>query len=179
MGEIESVLAFWFEENDRSRWFVRDDAFDAAIRRRFSNLHRAAAAGARDHWRKTARGCLAEVIVLDQFSRNLYRDDPRAFAGDPQARVAALHAIDQGFDRGFSPEERVFLYLPFEHSEEPADQERSIALFSQLGGDWLVWAEKHKAVIDRFGRYPHRNAVLGRQSTPEAAAFLKEPGSSF
>jgi uncharacterized protein (DUF924 family) len=132
------------------------------------------------HWRATARGALAKIIVLDQFPRNHYRDDARAFASDPVGLVAAKEALEKKVDQEVSESERVFLYLPFEHSEAAEDQETSIRLCSSLTDKSLLeWAEKHKAIIDRFGRYPHRNAALGRPSTEEKLEFLKQEGSSF
>ena len=177
---IAAVIAFWFDENGREQWFAKDPALDAAIRTRFATLHGRAANGELSHWRATPRGALAEIIVLDQFSRNLYRDDARAFACDPLAREAAREAIEKGHDRVLSETGRVFLYLPYEHGEEPADQEMSVSLFSTLSDHgFLEWAEQHKAVIDRFGRFPGRNEALGRISTAAERAFLEEPGSSF
>jgi uncharacterized protein (DUF924 family) len=190
-GEAREVLDFWFGEpgspghgTQRREWFAKDAAFDAQIRRRFLALHAAAALGERDRWAATPRGALALVIVLDQFSRNLYRDDPRAFSQDERALSAARRMVDSGWDSQLAPIERPFAYLPFEHSERLADQDRAVALFTALEvfeptRGLVTWAEKHRAVIARFGRFPHRNAVLGRESTPEEAAFLLEPGSRF
>ena len=133
-----------------------------------------------ESWRTTARGMLAAVIALDQFPRNLYRGDPRAFAADPAALALATEAVERGLDRAMSIDERKFLYLPFEHSEDPAVQARSVELFAALEDeDTLGYALRHKEIIDRFGRFPHRNEVLGRESTPEEIEFLKEPDSSF
>ena len=178
---IDAVLSFWFEENGPEQWFTKDvAAFDDAIRARFGTLQARAANGGLANWRQTARGALAEIIVLDQFQRNLFRDDARAFACDAIALDAAKEALAKGFDQALSETERVFLYLPFEHSEAAEDQEASVELYATLtDGSYLEWAEKHKAVINRFGRYPHRNAVLGRESTAEELAFLEEDGSSF
>ncbi len=177
---IEAVLDFWFVENGPKQWFKKDEAFDAAIRERFEGLVVQASKGDLSHWRTSARGALAEILILDQFPRNLYRDDGRAFASDPVALAAAKQALEKKVDQEVSEQERVFLYLPFEHSEEASDQETSIRLCGTLEDKSLLeWAEKHKAIIDRFGRYPHRNAALGRPSTDEELAFLKEEGSSF
>ena len=177
---IEAVLDFWFVENGPEQWFNKDDAFDAAIRDRFEGLVVQASKGELSPWRETARGALAEILFLDQFPRNLYRDDASAFASDPVALVAAKQALENKIDQDVSESERVFLYLPFEHSEEASDQETSVRLFGSLEDkELLEWAEKHKAIIDRFGRYPHRNAALGRESTDEELEFLKEEGSSF
>jgi uncharacterized protein (DUF924 family) len=184
------ILDFWFEPPGsadygatRDAWFHKDDAFDAEIRRRFGSVIETALGGGLDDW-TAPRAALARVLVLDQFTRNCYRDSARAFAGDAQALAAATAAVDQGRDRELIPVERWFLYMPFEHSESPGDQARSLALFARLSretglADPLAWAEKHAAVIRRFGRYPHRNALLGRESTAEEIAFLATQGSSF
>ena len=177
---IEAVLGFWFVENGPEQWFKKDAAFDDGIRERFESLVEKASAGDLSHWRVTARGCLAEIIILDQFPRNLYRDDARAFASDPVALEAAKESLEKKFDESLSESERTFLYLPFEHSEAAEDQETSIRLFGTLSDpSMLEWAEKHKVIIDRFGRYPHRNAVLGRPSTDAELAYLEEEDSSF
>jgi uncharacterized protein (DUF924 family) len=181
------VLAFWFgppPHATRDVWFRKAPAFDAAIRERFGAAVTAALSGEFTTWDATPQGALARVILLDQFTRNLHRDTPLAFAGDTQALTIAEQAIARGFDRELDRFERWFLYLPFEHSEDAAMQQRSLALFGQLAAETgdrapLEWAEKHAAVIRRFGRYPHRNAILGRASTTEELAFLAQPGSSF
>ena len=190
-GPAGEVLDFWFGEpgspwhgRQRREWFAKDAAFDGEIRRRFLALHASAALGECDRWAATPRGLLALVIVLDQFSRNLYRDDPRAFAQDERALSGARMMVDAGWDSRLAPVERAFAYLPFEHAECLADQDRAVALFTALEAfeptrGLLAWAQKHRAVIARFGRFPHRNAALGRESTPEEAAFLLEPGSRF
>ena len=176
---VGDVLAFWFEELREADWFTRSDTIDARIRNRFLELHeRLTQAGTIAV--TSARSALATVLVLDQFSRNLFRGTARAFAADAQALWLARQAIDRGFDQAMTPVQRLFLYLPFEHSEDPADQALSVALIRRLGRDDLTrYAEAHKAIIDRFGRYPHRNAALGRTSTAEELEFLQEPGSSF
>lgn len=182
-----AVLDFWFGTRPhaaRDVWFCKDPAFDETIRERFAGDVAAALAGAYGDWCTTSHGALARVILLDQFTRNLFRDTPRAFAGDAGALATAIDAVEKGFDRQLDHFERWFLYMPFEHSEDPTMQERSLALFGSLASDIgardaLDWAEKHAAVIRRFGRYPHRNAILGRASTPEEIAYLSEPGSSF
>ncbi len=189
MDEADAVLAFWFGTGDargaaRREWFRKDAAFDAEIRRRFAALHARAAARALEPWRASPEPMLALVIVLDQFSRNLYRADARAFAQDAYARECADEAIRRGFDLEMRPVERQFLYLPFEHGESLADQERAVELMRSLEAfeatrGVLEWAEKHIAVIRRFGRFPHRNAALGRPGTAEEAAFLAQPGSGF
>ncbi len=135
--------------------------------------------GGLEQWRSTPLAALALVVVLDQFSRNMFRGTPRAFAGDPAALAAATVALERGFDRLLSPAERIFMYLPFEHAEDLAAQHRSLALFEALDPNDLEYARRHHEIIARFGRFPHRNAVLGRESTPEEIEFLKGPGSSF
>jgi uncharacterized protein (DUF924 family) len=177
---VGDVLKFWFEETKPDQWFKKDPEFDASIRRRFLALHDVLADDVSETLFGDARTALAAVIVLDQMSRNMFRDTALAFATDEQARWVAQGAIAQGFDVGLTKDERVFLYLPFEHAEDRKAQEHCVALMATLGDPELTkWAEAHKAVIDRFGRFPHRNAALGRTSTPEEIAFLKEPGSSF
>lgn len=181
------VLAFWFGPLPhalRDEWFRKDPAFDAAIRERFGATVEAALAGAFGEWTATAPGALARVIVLDQFTRNIFRDTPRAFAGDARALATAEDAVARGLDGSLDRFERTFLYLPFEHAEDAHAQRRSLALFGALAAETgdrnaLEWAEKHAAIVRRFGRYPHRNAILGRASTPEELAFLDEPGSRF
>lgn len=187
------ILAYWFgprnAERDAARrpdprWFVKDPAFDAEIRARYGDAIEAALGGAFETWTGTPHGALARILLLDQFTRNVFRDTPRAFAGDALALEAAGAAVDAGFDRSLDPFERWFLYLPFEHAEDSTAQARSLALFGALASetglrDPLEWAEKHAAIVHRFGRYPHRNAILGRTSTADEIAFLREPGSSF
>ena len=188
---IRAVLEFWFgapydpaRDEQRKEWWRKDAAFDAAIRRNFGKLHEDAGQGALDHWRSGAEGCLALLILLDQFSRNLHRGDPRSFANDERAREVARHALANGFDRRQATVERAFFYMPLMHSESLADQEEGLALFEALddengGSENKKAAVRHLEIIKRFGRFPHRNAVLGRTSTAEELAFLKEPGSSF
>ena len=186
-ARARDVLDFWFgplPHRARDEWFRKDAAFDERIRARFGDDIAAAVAGQFDDWGATPHGALARVIVLDQFTRNAGRDTPLAFAGDPGALATANEAVERGFDRSLDVFERWFLYMPFEHSEEALVQERSLALFGALSEeigdrDALHWAEKHAAIIRRFGRYPHRNAILGRTSTPEEIVFLSEPGSRF
>ncbi len=175
-----AVLQFWFEETQPAVWWKKDPAFDALVARRFGVLLDSARAGELQSWRETAPGALAEVIVLDQFSRNIFRDTPQAFAQDALALVLAQEAIRRGLDRLLTIQQRVFLYLPFMHSESRLIQQDSMRLYRALGIESnLDFALKHKAIIDRFGRYPHRNGVLGRESTAEEIAFLATPGSSF
>ena len=177
---IEEVLAFWFEQNGPKQWWTTDPQFDAVIRSRFEALHGRAVLGELDAWRETPEGRLAEVIVLDQFSRNLYRDDARAFAADGMALALAQEAVRTGADQAVPPVKRQFFYMPYEHSESPRIHELAVALFEGLADpESLGFERRHKAIIDRFGRYPHRNGVLGRASTAEEIAFLREPGSSF
>lgn len=176
----QAILQFWFEEATPAQHFRKDAAFDAAIRARFSETHAAATRGELAAWRNDADGRLAEIIVLDQFSRNLFRDDPRAFATDGIALVLAQEAIRAGVDRELPSSRRAFLYMPFMHSESPLIHVEAERLFAQPGlENNHAFELKHKAIIDRFGRYPHRNAVLGRASTAEEAAFLAGPGASF
>jgi uncharacterized protein (DUF924 family) len=172
------VLAFWREAGP-DRWYDRDEAFDTAIRTRFLATYELAAAGELTGWETTANGALALLIVLDQFPRNMFRNDARAYAADPLARAVADRAIARGFDQHVNTGERPFFYLPFEHSEEMADQARCVALHHALGdADSLKWAQLHADIIARFGRFPHRNGVLGRKTTPEERAFLDGGGFS-
>lgn len=176
----DDVLTFWFTETKREQWFEKNDAFDAEMRRRFLKLHEAVAAEPIEALTADARTALAAIIVLDQMSRNMFRGSPRAFAQDSKALAIAETVVARGLDRVMTKDERTFCYLPFEHCEDPDAQARCVALMAQLDDPELVkWAEAHKVIIDRFGRFPHRNAVLGRVSTPEELAFLNEPMSSF
>lgn len=177
----ESILVFWFKELEPKQWFEKDTAIDRHIAERFADFHAAAAAGELYGWRTTAHGRLAEIIILDQFSRNIYRNKPEAFASDPMALVLAQEAVAHGFDTKLAkPAEKSFLYMPYMHSESEAIHEIALDLFNQPGlennHDYEI---KHKRIIDRFGRYPHRNDILGRTSTPDEITFLKEPDSSF
>lgn len=179
MGYLD-ILKFWFEEKEPKQWFGKHASFDALIRERFAPVHRAAAQGEFVAWRTTAQGRLAEIIVLDQFSRNLFRDDARAFACDGMALVLAQEAVQKGADSALQPVQRAFLYMPYMHSESARIHEDAMRLFAQPGlENNLAFERRHKAIIDRFGRYPYRNAVLGRQSTPEEQAFLAGSDSSF
>jgi len=177
------VLDFWFKQ-DRKAWFEKNPAFDEQIRTRFLPLFERAIQQDLAAWQDEPASCLALVILLDQFPRNMFRGTARAFAGDPLARAAARVILDKGWDKVMSPDERSFAYLPFEHSESLADQELCLALMKEIAAfpetaDLPKWADAHLNIIRRFGRFPHRNAALGRASTPEEIAFLKEPGSSF
>lgn len=175
----ETVLEFWFAAGPAA-WYKKDAAFDAALNVRFGEAHSAAMAGDLDSWRETAEGALAFVILLDQLSRNIFRETPAAFASDALSLQVTLEAIERGFDTELEPVQRGFLYMPFMHSEDLKIQERSVAAFASLGNaNQLDYAKRHKVIIDRFGRYPHRNAILGRQSTPEEVEFLSGPNSSF
>jgi len=174
-------LKFWFERTEPGQWFKKDLAFDARVREGFLVLHEALVSrGNNNGLLSDAYTALAAVIVMDQMSRNMFRDTPRAFAADAKALRLAKAAIARGFDAGLTKDQRLFLYLPFEHSEDRRSQARSVALIRSLGDPELQkWAEAHKAVIDRFGRFPHRNGVLGRAPTREEVEFLKQPDSSF
>jgi uncharacterized protein (DUF924 family) len=171
------VVAFWRAAGPK-KWFEKDAALDDEIRRRFLALHEAAAAGKLTSWEASSEGALALLILLDQFPRNMFRGQARTFASDPLARAIASRAILNGFD-GVFPDMRGFFYLPFEHSEDLADQERGLTLYKAAGdADGLKWAGVHADIIRRFGRFPHRNAVLGRISTPEEEKFLDDGGFS-
>ncbi len=172
----ESVLAFWRAAGP-DKWFEKDTAFDEDIRARFLETYDAAVAGKLSDWEQTAEGALALTIVLDQFPRNMFRDDARTYAADPQARAVAGRALEHGFDQKMPLSDRQFFYLPFEHSETMADQGRSCALVAATGdADLLKWAQLHADIIRRFGRFPHRNAILGRATTAEEQAFLDGGG---
>lgn len=177
------ILTFWFETTDlradlekRQVWFRATAEFDRQVIARFSDAHEQAASGALDHFVGSAEECLALIVSLDQFPRNIFRGTARAFATDAKARVVARHAIHRGFDRQFSRWPRQFCYLPFEHSEELADQERGLVLYESLDdANSMKSAVGHHDAIKRFGRFPHRNAVLGRPNTPEEEEYLKDP----
>lgn len=183
------LLRFWFGEGEeygkpRSFWFEKSDEVDRQIRERFSEDHEQAAAGELEDWKARPRECLALILLLDQVPRNIFREDARSYATDALAREAARHAIESGFAPELEEVERWFVYLPFEHSEDIEDQRRSVELFEALGSggddiDVAYYARRHLEIIERFGRFPHRNRVLGRESSPEEIEFLDEPGSSF
>jgi len=176
----EQVLAFWFEELKPADWWRADPAIDQLIADRFAGLHQSASQAELHAWRAQPRGRLAEVIVLDQFSRNIHRNTPLAFASDPMALALAQEAVAAGADQGFTQMERVFLYMPYMHSESRVIHVEAERLFRLNGkADNHDFELRHKAIIDRFGRYPHRNAILGRASTGEELAFLEQPGSRF
>ncbi|HEV2094071.1 MAG TPA: DUF924 family protein [Rubrobacter sp.] len=185
------VLAFWFGREGepgygefRSEWFQKDEAFDREVTNRFGDLYEQAAAGRLDGWREEAESCLAFVILLDQFPRNMFRGDARTHATDGEALDAAKYATERGLDRELPTFQRMFLYMPFMHAENVEDQRRSVELFEGLaaepgGPDVVEYAVGHREIVERFGRFPHRNAILGRETTPEEAEFLTQPGSSF
>lgn len=195
----ESILAFWFgtgkddaavAKAQEKLWWAKDEHTDQEIHRRFESSTEALGRGEIDDWAATPRGLLAMVLLADQFPRNMYRGLPESFAFDPLALRWSMHALERGMDGSLRPIERVFLYLPFEHSESLADQQRAVFLFEQLLKDvpeeqrdifagFVDFAIRHRDVIERFGRFPHRNRILGRESTAEETAFLKQPGSSF
>lgn len=176
----QAILEFWFEELKPANWWEKSPRLDDTIRQRFGELHRRAAGGELWHWRGSAEGRLAEIIILDQFSRNLYRDRPEAFAQDGMALVLAQEAISLGLDEELPVVQRSFMYMPFMHSESLAIHDRAVKLFDVPGMESsLDYEHRHRDIILRFGRYPHRNAILGRPSTDEEQQFLRQPGSSF
>lgn len=170
------VVGFWVDAGHEA-WFKRDDAFDARFRERFLDEHMAAAARSREHWLASAEGALALLLLLDQFPRNCFRGTAHSYATDSLARHYAMRAIEEGLDLQLVPKLRAFIYLPFEHSEDLLDQDRSVAMFDALGDkEYLQFAELHRDLIRRFGRFPHRNAVLGRMPTPEELNYLASGG---
>jgi len=180
MLTYSDIIKFWFEEITPQQWWVKDATFDCMLTERFQATLNSAIQGELYLWRQSALGRLAEVLVLDQFSRNIYRDEARAFLADPLALALAQEAVYQGADTDMSLEQQKFIYMPFMHSESLIVHEQAVELFSKPGlEDNLAFEHKHKKIIERFGRYPHRNSILGRVSTPEELAFLTEPGSSF
>lgn len=180
MTYFTDIIHFWFEEVKPEQWWKKDADFDALIKKRFLPIHRQAVRGELDAWRDNALGALAEIIVVDQFSRNMFRNKPESFSHDALALCLAQNAIRQGLDQLVTPEQKAFLYLPFMHSESAQIHERAVKLFAKAGlKENLDFELRHKAIIDRFGRYPHRNAILNRPSTAEELRFLTEEGSSF
>jgi uncharacterized protein (DUF924 family) len=199
LAGIDDILDFWFGPLDEhgsadsehmARWWKKDPAFDDEIRRRFGDLSRAIDSRRLDSWLDDPRGRLAQIVVLDQFSRNMHRDTPAMFAGDPRALELALEGIARGHDRELSLDQRIFMYTPLVHSEELAHQERAVVLLAALRdsappsarervAEVARYAEMHRDIVRRFGRFPHRNAILGRESSAEEIAFLQEPGSRF
>lgn len=191
MSHPNEILDFWFSKPDeadygksRKVWFTKNPEFDQEVRSLFLKDYQQAATGQLDDWKISPLSCLALIILFDQFSRNMFRGQPEAFATDPQALTYAKYAIERGFDKELLPIQRWFVYMPFEHSENLGDQHKSVELFSKLQNypecaSGVDYALRHLKVIERFGRFPHRNEILGRETTPEEAEFLKQPGSSF
>lgn len=180
MITVNDVLDFWFVEHGPEDWWRKDEAFDDRVRDGFLDVYRRAMACELWRWRETPAGRLAEVIVLDQFPRNMFRDDPRAFAGDALALALSQEAVWAGALDTLPIEQQPFLILPYMHSESLEIHDEAVRLFGRPGLEYnLEFEHRHRDIIVRFGRYPHRNAVLGRTSTPEERAFLEEPGSSF
>jgi len=176
----QDVINFWFEEIEPAKWWVKDPTFDQLIQDKFADIHQAAIAGELFNWRKQPRGRLAEIIVLDQFSRNMFRDTPKAFSSDPLALMLAQEAINQNTAHHLSKTQCSFLYLPFMHSESLIIHDEALKLYQAHGDENnLAFEIKHRYIIEKFGRYPHRNDILGRSSTPEEITFLKQPDSSF
>ncbi|WP_179991905.1 MULTISPECIES: DUF924 family protein [Acinetobacter] len=176
----QDILDFWFSPETQPNWFAKSDQFDQSLKEKFGDILEQASRAELWSWRKNADGRLAEILVLDQFSRNIFRDTPRAFAQDSLALALAQEAISQDLDKQLSPEQRSFLYMPFMHSESKLIHEFALKLFQRLGNpENLEYEIKHKIIIDRFGRYPHRNQILGRESTEEELSFLTQPDSSF
>lgn len=179
-SRIEDVLTFWFEETSPKQWWKKDKAFDKKVEARFGELVEDALAGRLDHWANEPRGALALVLLLDQFPRNIWRGNAKAFAGDWKARVVTRLALSEGYDEQMTEDQRAFLYMPLEHSENPSDQEDSMKLFEGLGNEYyLKFAIEHHELIKRFGRFPHRNKALKRKSTAAEKTYLKQPNAGF
>ena len=183
IATVKDILHFWFEESTPKEWFTKSDEFDAQIKTRFGADYDTVAAGGFSDWRASASGCIALCILLDQFPRNMFRNNPKTFATDPLAREIARHALAQKFDAEdeLTDDHRCFLYLPFEHSEAIGDQRLSLQLFQERTKDerYIEYAKRHLVVIERFGRFPHRNKVLDRESTAEEIEFLKQNATGF
>lgn len=180
IAEPGEIVRFWFETLSPKDWYGAPAQVDAEIVRRFGETYETLKDGVPPKWRETPEGMLGAILVLDQFPRNMFRGTPQAFATDGQALALAKRAVAEGLDMKLPPQQRCFVYLPFQHSEELADQERSVGLFTALGNPTnLDFAYRHEEIIARFGRFPHRNVILGRESTEEERAFLEQPGSSF
>ena len=178
----QDVLDFWYEQNKPEQWFMKSESFDEAVRNTLGGLYEQAVAGTLDHWAESPDGCLALILLLDQVPRNIFRGSPRSYASDEKAREICYHMLERGFDAEFEGDRRAFCYIPLEHSESLADQDRSVELFETLRvfkESYYDYAVQHRVIIERFGRFPHRNAILGRLSTDEEKAFLEQPGSSF
>ncbi|WP_445173047.1 DUF924 family protein [Microcoleus sp.] len=188
---MNEVLDFWFGRSHspefgkvQQKWFEKDTDFDAEVRSRFMQQYELAASGQLDSWQNSPNNCLALILLLDQFPRNMFRGTPQAFATDSKALATAEYAVNNNFDRELLTVQKWFIYLPFEHSENLERQQKSVELFRQLSGDTdsdsvIEYAMQHLEIIQRFGRFPHRNQILGRETTPEEAEFLKQPGSGF
>jgi len=188
---MNEVLDFWFGRSNspefgkvQKKWFKKDADFDAEVRSRFLQQYELAASGQLDSWQNSPDNCLALILLLDQFPRNMFRGTPQAFATDSKALATAEYAVNNKFDGGLLTVQKWFIYLPFEHSENLENQQKSVELFRQLSGDTdsdsvIEYAMQHLEIIQRFGRFPHRNQILGRETTPEEAEFLKQPGSEF
>ena len=177
---VDEVLSFWFVELEKPQWFKKDESLDVDIRRRFESIHSAVSATDLGVLTTSPRIALAAIIVLDQFSRNMFRGSKKTFASDPMALNLAKLVLDKELERDYSVDEKAFCYLPFEHSEAIEDQHRSVELFRALGDEnYLGYAKAHLAVIEKFGRFPHRNELLGRASTPQELDYLAQPGSGF
>jgi uncharacterized protein (DUF924 family) len=177
---INDVIYFWFEETEPSFWWKKDLDFDLLITQKFTSLHQQASAGELFSWRDSAQGCLAEIIILDQFSRNMFRDSAKAFSQDPLALVLAQQAVASGADKQLTAIQRSFLYMPFMHSESLLIHQQAEKLYTENGTPGnLDFELKHKRIIEKFDRYPHRNEILKRKSSPAEIAFLQQPGSSF
>ena len=177
---VDTVLAFWFEESTPEQWFKKDDVFDATIRNRFEPTIISSLKGEKDSWADMATGCLALIILLDQFTRNIYRDTPSAFSGDEMALALSLRCLDRGYLGDADTNQRHFMLMPLMHSEDLAIQDMSLPLFEiHTNARTLDYAQRHRDIIARFGRFPHRNAILGRPSSSEETEFLTQPGSSF
>lgn len=182
----EDILTFWFEEAGPSKWFEKDEAFDAEIRERFGAVTHQARDGKLETWCESARGCLALIILIDQFSRNIHRGSPLTWSADAHGLALTRLALDKGYDAALTHTERKFLYMPLMHSEALADQKRSVELFRRLaeegaenGDVTLDYAIRHRNIVAEYGRFPHRNEILGRESTPEEIELLKDPNASF
>lgn len=185
--DLKRILQFWFTSADpdemathREEWWVKSDTFDREIANNFGDLYEQAHTGKLEVWKDTPLGCVGLVLLLDQCPRNMFRNTPQAFASDEQARQVTHHALDRGFDASLPLAAQLFLYMPLEHSEDIDDQNASVTLIGALGdSNYTNFAIQHRDIIERFGRFPHRNGILGRPSTPEELAFLTQPGSSF
>lgn len=178
----QAILHFWFDAVEPAQWFQKSNDFDRIVRDRFYTDFEMAMNGQLDQWMDDAHGMLAFILLLDQFPRNMFRDDPRAFSGDAKGLFAAKHAVNQGYDQSLPPNQRRFIYLPFEHSEAMEDQNLSVALFEAMKDVDLMgydYAVRHRDVIEQFGRFPHRNAILGRKNTAAELRYLTQDGAGF